>query len=73
VSRKGLRRKEKVIVFIVFPWRAKGELEQRRESYGDGKGLSLHLQEITPAEGGRTLTGCTHPNAQGLSIYRLHI
>jgi len=35
VSRKGLRRKEKVIIFIVFPWRAKGELgEEKRELEG---------------------------------------
>jgi len=51
-----LRRKSKVIVFIVFLGELRGELEQRRESYG--KGLSLE-KKYTPAE--RRRTGCTHP------------
>jgi len=32
--------KSKVIIFIVFPWRAKGELSEEKREH-EGKGLKL--------------------------------
>jgi len=64
VSRKGLRRKEKVSVFIVFLGEAKGELSEEKREH-EGKGLILRSEPAEVKEdGGRTFLGCTYSKAR---------
>ena len=53
-------------MFIVFPWRAKGELEQKEREH-EGKGL--RLRSSTPAglkrDGGRIYLDSTDSKALG--------